>query len=172
MHAQCLTLCDPPGSSVHGILQVRILEWVAISSSKGSSQPRSRTQVSCVSYIGKWILYHCATWEAPYGLFKLNYFHKGPIFKDSYIGVLALTYEFKRRPQFSASKVPKTPGKGISFEFLKNYFFFWLCWVFIAACGLSPVGESKVYSGWRCSAIWLWWLLLSWSMGSKVCGLQ
>ena len=41
----CLTLCDPmdcslPGSSVHGISQARILEWVAISSSRGSSQPR------------------------------------------------------------------------------------------------------------------------------------
>ena len=47
----CLTLCDPmdcslPGSSVHGILQARVLEWVAISFSRGSSQPRDRTQVS------------------------------------------------------------------------------------------------------------------------------
>ena len=50
----CLTLCDPvdhspPGSSVHGILQARILEWVAISFSRGSSQPRDRTQVSCIA---------------------------------------------------------------------------------------------------------------------------
>ena len=37
--------CSPPGSSVHGILQARILEWVAISFSRGSSQPRDRTQV-------------------------------------------------------------------------------------------------------------------------------
>ena len=48
----CLTLCDstdcsPPGSSIHGILQARILEWVAISFSRGSSQPRDWTQVSC-----------------------------------------------------------------------------------------------------------------------------
>ena len=47
----CLTLCNPvdcslPGSSVHGILQARILEWVAISFSRGSSQPRDRTWVS------------------------------------------------------------------------------------------------------------------------------
>ena len=40
--------CSPPGSSVHGILQARILEWVAIPSSKGSSQPREQTQVSCI----------------------------------------------------------------------------------------------------------------------------
>ena len=49
----CLTLCDPmnsspPGSSVHGILQERILEWVAIPFSRGSSQPRDQTWVSCI----------------------------------------------------------------------------------------------------------------------------
>ena len=38
--------CSPPGSSVHGIFQTRVLEWVAISFSRGSSQPRDRTQVS------------------------------------------------------------------------------------------------------------------------------
>ena len=41
--------CSPPGSSVHGILQARILEWVAISFSRGSSRPRDRTQVSCIA---------------------------------------------------------------------------------------------------------------------------
>ena len=50
----CPAVCDPldhslPGSSVHGILQAKILEWVAISSSRGSSQPRNRTQVSCIA---------------------------------------------------------------------------------------------------------------------------
>ena len=50
----CLTLCDPmdcspPGSSVHGILQARILEWVAIPFSRGSSGPRDRTQVSYIT---------------------------------------------------------------------------------------------------------------------------
>ena len=52
------TVCSPPGSSVHGILQARLLEWVAISFSRGSSQPRDQTHVSCVSYIGRWVLYH------------------------------------------------------------------------------------------------------------------
>ena len=42
------TDCSPPGSSVHGILQARTLEWVAIPFSRGSSQPRDRTQVSCI----------------------------------------------------------------------------------------------------------------------------
>ena len=50
----CWALCDPmncssPGSSVHGILQVRILEWVAISSSRGSSWPRDQTHVPCIA---------------------------------------------------------------------------------------------------------------------------
>ena len=43
--------CSPPGSSVHGISQARILEWVAVSSSRGPSPPRDRTWVSCVSCI-------------------------------------------------------------------------------------------------------------------------
>ena len=56
----CPTVCDPmdcrpPGSSVQGILQVRILEWVAISSSRGSSRPRDGTHVSCID---RQILYH------------------------------------------------------------------------------------------------------------------
>ena len=50
----CLTLChpmdcSPPGSSVHGILQARILEWVAIPFSRGSSWPREQTHVSCIA---------------------------------------------------------------------------------------------------------------------------
>ena len=50
--------CSPPGSSVHGILQARILEGVAIPSCRGSSPPRDGTHVSCVSCTGKWVLYH------------------------------------------------------------------------------------------------------------------
>ena len=58
----CLTLCDsmdcsPPGSSVHGILQAKILEWAAMPSSRGSSWPRDWTCVSYVSCIGRWVLY-------------------------------------------------------------------------------------------------------------------
>ena len=58
----CLTLCNPincslPGSSVHQILQARILEWVAMPSSKASFQPRDRTHVSYISCIGRQLLY-------------------------------------------------------------------------------------------------------------------
>ena len=63
----CLTLrnpmdCSPPGSSVHGNLQARILEWVAIPFSRGSSQPRDQTQVSHIAgrFFTIW-----ATREAP-----------------------------------------------------------------------------------------------------------
>ena len=45
----CLTLCDPVDYTVHGILQARILEWVAFPFSRGSSQPRDRAQVSCIA---------------------------------------------------------------------------------------------------------------------------
>ena len=64
-HAQlCLTLCDPmncslPGFSVHGIAQARILEWVAISYSRRSYQPRDQTCISCI--VGKFF-YPCTTW--------------------------------------------------------------------------------------------------------------
>ena len=61
----CLTLCNPmdcspPGFSVLGILQARILEWVAIPFSRESFWPRDQTRVSC---IGRQILYCWATWE-------------------------------------------------------------------------------------------------------------
>ena len=45
----CLTLCDPMDYTAKGILQARILEWVAFPFSRGSSQPRDQTQVSCIS---------------------------------------------------------------------------------------------------------------------------
>ena len=65
----CLTLCDPmdysPPVSVHGIFQARVLEQVAIPFSSGSSWT-----ISC---IGRWILYHCTTWKAPYDMINIPY---------------------------------------------------------------------------------------------------
>ena len=66
----CLALCDPmdcspPGSSVHGISQARILEWVVIFSSRGSSRPKDQTHSSYVSCISRWILYHCCYLGSP-----------------------------------------------------------------------------------------------------------
>ena len=55
--------CSPPGSSVHGIFQARILEQFATSFFRGSSRPRDWTHVYHISCTARWILYHWATWE-------------------------------------------------------------------------------------------------------------
>ena len=49
--------CSPPGSSVCGIFQAKILQRAAISSSRGSSRPRDQTHICCISCIDRWILY-------------------------------------------------------------------------------------------------------------------
>ena len=60
--------CSPPGSSLHGVFQARVLDWVAISSSRvifptqESNPPLLHLLRPCP---GRWILYHCATWVAP-----------------------------------------------------------------------------------------------------------
>ena len=60
----CLTLCNSMDRTFHGILQARILEWVAFPSSRGSCQPRDRSQVPCIAgrFFTSW-----ATWEAQIG---------------------------------------------------------------------------------------------------------
>ena len=64
--------CILPDSSVHETFQTGILDGVAISYSRGSSQPRDQTCISCVSCISWQILYHCATWEAQ-SILKLRF---------------------------------------------------------------------------------------------------
>ena len=59
-----VTPCDLPGSSVHGILQARILGWVAASSSRGSSQPRDPTYISYISALAGGFFSTSPTWEA------------------------------------------------------------------------------------------------------------
>ena len=61
--------CSSPGSSVHGIVQARILEWVAVFFSRGSSRPRGQTCVSCP---GRRVLYHWATKEDPQWLITVS----------------------------------------------------------------------------------------------------
>ena len=63
--------CSPPDSSAHGIFQARILEWVAISSSRGSSQPSDWTHVSCISC--RQILYQGANFTNFTSLPKLRF---------------------------------------------------------------------------------------------------
>ena len=61
--------CSPPGSSIHGISWARLPEWLAISFSSGSFQPKDWTQVSC---IGRQIIYHWAMWEVQDTRLKKN----------------------------------------------------------------------------------------------------
>ena len=82
----CLTLCHPmdcslPDSSVHAISQVRILEWVAILSSRESSWPRIQTHISCIN---RKIVYHWATRETLYSSCIENFYRsmkRNSIFK-------------------------------------------------------------------------------------------
>ena len=71
------TVCSAQSSSVHGIFQARILEWFAISSSRGSSQPRDRTRISYVSCIASRFFTQWATGEAKvtFKLFPINKKH-------------------------------------------------------------------------------------------------
>ena len=55
--------CSPPSSSIHGIIWARILQWVAISFSRGSSQPRNQTCFSCISCIGGRFFTICTIYE-------------------------------------------------------------------------------------------------------------
>ena len=100
----CPTLCDPrgfgpPGSSIRGILQARILEWIALSSSRGSSRPRDQNFVSCVSCIGRWIL----------SFFLLLYliFMFVPVEKELFIPV-------ERQKHYFADKGLSSQGYGFS----------------------------------------------------------
>ena len=62
--------CSPAVSAAHGISQARILEWVAISSSRGSSQPKDWT---CIHCNGRRLLYHWVTWEALTSVLFFNF---------------------------------------------------------------------------------------------------
>ena len=104
-----LTLCDPldcspRGPSVHGILQARILEWVAIFSSRGSSQARNRAQVSCT---GRRILYCWATreWDdAPFSFLILPVEQPSSLSSLQFIPLM--NSDKHRSVQLSCSVVP------------------------------------------------------------------
>ena len=101
----CLTLCDPmdcssPGSSVHGILQARILEWVASPFSKRSSRPRDQTQVSCC----RQIVYHLSHQGRPHSTLQYNTILQWPNFDSD--------------PQFSDSEVARHYSLSLLLMFL------------------------------------------------------
>ena len=86
--------CSQLDFSDHGILQARILEWVAMPSSRGSSQLRDQTCVSYVSCIGRWVLYHQHhlgnPWGDNYDWFSLMYG------RDCHNVVKAIILQFKK----------------------------------------------------------------------------
>ena len=86
--------CSPPGLSVHGIFQARILDWVAISFSRGSSWPRDQTHISCID---RQIIYHWTTWEANYNqfLYLLKKKNTDGIFCHDHIAFIILPMENK-----------------------------------------------------------------------------
>ena len=106
----------------------------------GSSQRRARTHVPC---IGRRILNHCATREVPASHSFLIYQTSFFFFKLNSFFFLIITYLF---------------------------IYFWLCWVFVSAQGLSPVAASGGHSSSRCTGLSLSWPLLLRSTGSKHAG--
>ena len=152
----CLTLCNPvgcspPGSFVHGILQARKLEWAAISSSSGSYWPRGRTCVSCISCIGKRILYYCATWEAVH-IHTYMYFNC-PFLLTRMWSLWGLIFLY------------------VLFILKYIYFILGIIWyLFLVVLGLSLVVQSRAYSSLWYVGVTLRWLLLLWSSGSRCTG--
>ena len=100
VHAKSLQLCpvlcnpmecNPPGFSIYGILQARILEWVAVPSSRGFSPSRNQSWASSVSCIGSWVLDHWCSLRSPYSLADHDYFS----YKFHSLNFLILTISLK-----------------------------------------------------------------------------
>ena len=106
--APCTVDGSPPDSSVCEIFQARILEWVVLSFSRGIFWPRDQTRVSCIPCIGRWILYHCTTWEA----FISCISHKKFLFSSSSF----LFFPFSSFTSFSFSSSPPPSSFFLSLE--------------------------------------------------------
>ena len=102
-----------PGSSIHEILKARILKWVAMPSSRESSQSRNQTRISYISFIGRQVLYH----YCHLSFLRLHFFQipkKGVnsfLWKKclSYLQVCGFTYDFNR-PSFSSTSLISLQG--------------------------------------------------------------
>ena len=140
----CPTLCDLvdcslPGSSVHEIFQARILKWVAMSPSRRSSWPRDRTHVSCVSCIGKWVLYHKRNLGSP-GKPQLHDAYFWELEKEGKTPIKLYKWEVPAAPPFLfpiTSVTIKTPLTGTCDESSvffccqnKSWHRFWISYMF------------------------------------------
>ena len=88
--------CSPPGSFVHGIIQARMLQWVAISSSRRSFWPKDWTRISC---IGRQNPYHWATWEQVTSIYKRIYFRNNQVKEEHRLGYVGRGSECPCPPQ-------------------------------------------------------------------------
>ena len=104
----CPTLCSPmdcslPGSSVHGIFQAIVLEWIAISFSRVSSQPKDRTQVSCIvdRHFTIWATREVLQVYSTYSLYLcLNYFKKEKWKNQAHTFYVLIIHKLWRRDSF------------------------------------------------------------------------
>ena len=159
----CLTLCDSidylPDASVHGIVQARILEWVATSHSRGSSWPRDQIWVSGISFISRWILYHWVTWEASFLAQKYPWHshlqrQSTPSGSECHLSKRS----FLESPSFCTCTLPE-----VILETFLAFPAVHLCWV----CTFCTL-HSDLFSTPLCPAgcitqgPWACWLLLSW----------
>ena len=139
--------CSPPGPSVHGIHQARILEWVAMYSSRVSSRPRDRTRVSYISCTGRWVLYHERHLESPFIYYSASKYLVSSFFlKYTSLLLLFYLYYFPVIKKYLNSLVTLWA----SFEVL-----FWiLC--------QAILGSPLIWAGYKRFTVFLWWDFVSW----------
>ena len=99
--------CSPPGSSVHGLLQARILEWVTMPSSRESVAPRNQTRVSCVSWIGRQVLYRYCHLGSPVATILDSKYRTFPSPEKVWLGSANLEYHSLIYP-FVQQTFPRT----------------------------------------------------------------
>ena len=109
------TDCSPPGSFVHRVLQARLLEWVATSSSRGTSQSRDQTQVCSISCISRKNFYFCTTGASLGGL----YLYKYVLFVSPYD---ILSFEYTPIKVFTLAIKQLLPGSKFTFTWLNLLF--------------------------------------------------
>ena len=125
----CPTLCDPmdcslPASSVHGILQARILEWVAMTFSRGSSQPRNQTRVSCIAgrFFPIWATRDNSIWKRSELNIKKNWN------QNTYWTFCKFNYHILQPTPGSGSSIAaQSPGNGQMIISQRNLTVAWRC---------------------------------------------
>ena len=148
----CPILCkhmdhSPPGSSIHGISQVRKLKWVAISFFRGSSWPRDQIWVSC---LGRWILYHWATRKALYPVIKTTVSACISVRQCLYLKVSSFSERLLHwwAPQVAlAVKNPPTNAGEVRHRFLLHYFAWRVPWTEDPG-GLQSIGSQSAGHDW------------------------